>query len=143
LTQDEKVVLQSGGSSCVPAAVANILGTFGIHETEQALAREMGTTVWGTSHGRVALVLWQRGLRCRRVLARGVSELKPPAALTVDHPATGPESHMVALMAIDGAKLEIWDPVGGEDLYDCRRAGRDLARKGAASVALVYSACPW
>lgn len=116
MTDDDKVVLQSSGSSCAAATAANILSAFGIHETEAALAGEMGTTVIGTSRGRVAFAMWRRGLRCRSVHVTSFTEVKPPAALVVDHPATGPETHMVALMAIVGDKAEIWDPLKGKIL---------------------------
>ncbi len=113
---DGGIILQTTGASCVPATVANILGRFGVTETEKALAREMGTTGQGTTHGRVALALWQRGFDCRRVTVVSIQEVNPPAALTVDHPATGPESHMVGFMGMDGEMAEIWDPLYGRDM---------------------------
>jgi hypothetical protein len=116
MTDSDSVVLQSSGSSCAAASAANILSAFGIRETEEALAREMGTTVMGTGRARVALAMWRRGLHCRSVHVASFTEIKPPAALIVDHPATGPETHMVALMAIVGDKAEVWDPLKGKVL---------------------------
>jgi len=111
-----EVILQTTGASCVPATVANILGTFGVEESERSMAAEMGTTIRGTTHGRVALVLWQRGFECRRVTASKIADVVPPAALTVDHAATGPESHMVGFMGMVGDAAEIWDPLFGQVL---------------------------
>jgi len=113
VTEDNEVVLQSSGVSCVPATVANILGRFGMRERERDLAWELGTTNTGTTYGRVALALWRRGLRCRRLRAANVDAVHAPAALAVDHPATGPESHMVALMAVDDTGVDVWDPLVG------------------------------
>ncbi len=111
---EDGVALQSSGSSCVPASMANILRQFGEDVGERELAVEMGTTAWGSTHGRVALSLWLRGYRCRVMSSGALPTLHLPAALSVDHPATGPESHMVALMAFDGKVAEVWDPLEGK-----------------------------
>jgi len=110
---DDGIILQSGGYSCVPATMANVLGTFGISVTEKTLAADMGTTMAGTTSGRVAFSLLKYDLHSRRVNVSSITEVQPPAALIVDHQATGPESHMVAFISMQGDRAEIWDPLEG------------------------------
>jgi ABC-type bacteriocin/lantibiotic exporter with double-glycine peptidase domain len=111
--KDGEIVLQSSGYSCVPASISNILGKFGIKESEKQLAAEMGTTMSGTTDGRVAFLMLKYKIRTKRLKNASITDVHPPAALIVDHPATGPESHMVAFMAMHDGQAEIWDPVQG------------------------------
>ncbi len=60
------------------------------------------------------VVTGRRGFACRRVTASDIAEVMPPAALSVDHAATGPESHMVGFMGMVGNAAEIWDPLFGQ-----------------------------
>jgi hypothetical protein len=111
-------VLQTTEASCGPATIVNILGRFGIKETERTLGVEMGTTRLGSTPGRAALALRRRGLCCRRVNVSSILEVRPPAALLVDFPSLGPESHMIGFMGMQGDDVEIWDPLQGRFMMD-------------------------
>jgi len=88
---------------------------FGMLKSERDMAELFGTTASGTSAARVI-----RGMRKLGILATDVyrKDCDPfnvtvPAMLFVDHPATGPNSHAVAMMDNTDGLVTIWDPLGG------------------------------
>jgi len=110
-----EIVLQTSSSSCAAAAAANIVQQFGMLKSERDMAELFGTTASGTSAARVI-----RGMRKLGILATDVyrKDCDPfnvtvPAMLFVDHPATGPNSHAVAMMDNTDGLVTIWDPLGG------------------------------
>lgn len=114
---DGEPILQSSGSSCAAASTANLAAYFDIPLSEQEAARTIGTRSSGTSPGQVILGLPSLGLEARKFQvdpADGAS-IPMPAMLFINHPATGPESHAVALVqSLAGNQIAFIDPLEGE-----------------------------
>ena len=79
------------------------------------MAERLGTTVLGTSPAEVIEGLAELGIACRRFEREDAdpTALAAPAMLFVDHSATGPESHAVAFLGMDGRRALVVDPLGG------------------------------
>lgn len=112
------VVLQSSGSSCAAAAIANVARSYGIPVTEPEAADLMGTTVLGTSPGQMRYALATYGIEHETLNERfsRLEDVRSPAILFVDHPAVGHEGHAVTFMGMAGDDYEIWDPLEGRVL---------------------------
>ena len=119
-TSDDGIILQSSGSSCAAATVANILVHFEIPAIEADVARVMGTTFLGSSPGQMRYSLEFYGLEFETLNERtpDLARVHPPAILFVDHPAVGSEGHAVAYFGVRGEKFEIWDPLTGKGLWN-------------------------
>ncbi len=109
------IVLQSSGSSCAAATVANIVRHFGKQVTEEEVAEVMGTTNFGTSPGQMRFALRRYGLEFETLNERTVdlAEVRVPAVLFIDHPAVRAEGHAVAFFGVRGDRFEVWDPLVG------------------------------
>ena len=112
------VVMQSGDVSCAAASCANIATMLGVSMSERDAAELIGTTRDGTTMSQIVVGMERRGFLCRKVTLdpSNAAMIQPPAILTVDHPATGPESHAVALMGVADGVFEIWDPLVGKEM---------------------------
>lgn len=106
--------LQTTGCTCAPASGANIAMWFGLGVSEAQMAMLMGTTVEGTTAGQVILGMRKIGLSGMKVTQVDPQQIAPPAMLFVDHEATGPESHAVALISNTQNRVHIVDPLIGE-----------------------------
>ena len=112
------------------ACVANVATLDGQKLTEKEAAELLGTSASGTSNGGIRYTLRQLGIPVHSPpRSTEPHDLSPPAIVSIDHPATGPESHAVLLNAIhtmasdgsasqteqfgDNVRLEIWDPLVG------------------------------
>jgi hypothetical protein len=73
----------------------------------------MSTTELGTSVGQIVVGMRKLGIHGRKVVVGAAADLTPPAMLFVDHEATGPESHAVALMSNSEGVLHVVDPLVG------------------------------
>ncbi len=106
---------QTNPSSCAAATVANIAQGFGISITEREAAALLGTTKLGTSPGQMRYALDQLGIATETLNERyaSIDGVPPPAILFFDHPATGPESHAIALLRVDGDVVQVFDPIEG------------------------------
>ncbi|MCA9061877.1 MAG: hypothetical protein KDA96_02430 [Planctomycetaceae bacterium] len=123
LTTADGIVLQSSGFSCVAACVANVARLDGKPLTESKAAQLLGTSTSGTTNGGLRYALHDLQIPFRETSrSLPANELSPPAILSIDHPATGPESHAVLLRQIHAEKrplqppvisFEIWDPLRG------------------------------
>ena len=107
------VVLQTSPVSCAAASAANIVRLLGGTATEQDMARTLQTDPFGTSYAGIILGLRRLDFTCRKVIVATPEEVHTPAILFVDHPATGPESHVVVLAACQDGQAEILDPLSG------------------------------
>jgi hypothetical protein len=101
------VILQSTSSTCVPAAMANILSVLGKKTTEKELAELFGTTMDGTLPAQV--VKGMRHLRIetrkRTVASDSIRSITAPALLFM-----ASDTHVVAFMGMTNQLAEIWDP---------------------------------
>lgn len=120
LTRDG-VVLQTTGSTCGAATLANVARRFGISLDERAAAELLLTSRAGTSRGAIRYALEELGMPFRTLRpgpTPSLARLPPPAILFVDHPALGRESHVVAFMGGEEGRYEIWDPLVGKAEWD-------------------------
>lgn len=101
------VILQSTASTCVPAAMANILAVLGRKTTEQELAELFGTTMDGTLPAQVVkgMRYWRIETRKRTVANDSIQSIAAPALLFM----VG-DTHVVAYMGMTNQLAEIWDP---------------------------------
>ncbi|MCZ6601878.1 MAG: cysteine peptidase family C39 domain-containing protein [Planctomycetota bacterium] len=115
LVDEDGVILQTSGVSCVAASAANIVRLYGIERTEKAMAEILGTTRMGTTMAQFIYGLEGMGFECRTVERPDGEpmELEAPAVLLVDHPRTPREGHAVAYMGKREGLFEILDPTLG------------------------------
>jgi predicted double-glycine peptidase len=113
LETTDGVVLQTSSVSCAAAAAANILRGLGHKATEEEMAKALATTAFGTSDAAILIGLRSLGFACRKVTVSSFRDVASPAMLFVDHPATGAESHVVALASSNREHAEILDPLSG------------------------------
>ncbi|MDE0958433.1 MAG: cysteine peptidase family C39 domain-containing protein [Planctomycetota bacterium] len=120
VTTDGGVVLQTHGSTCVAASLANVSRHFDIDLDEKEAADLLLTTVYGTGPGQVRFVLDQLGFSFTTLdpKQRSLADVSPPAILFVDHPALGRESHAVMYHAIAEGGYEIYEPLEGAIIWD-------------------------
>lgn len=107
--------LQSTESSCSAASAVNFLRLLGQEHTEVELIEKFGTRLSGTSHAQLIVGLADYGYTCRDATIE-LSAPRPvaaPAFLVVDHPATGPNSHMILLIGQRDDLQIIVDPLVG------------------------------
>jgi predicted double-glycine peptidase len=109
------VVRQTDRSSSEPAALATLLGHFGVTRSEREAARLLGTTARGTSPAQLYYGITHFGLACEALdpASATADRLRAPALLYIDHPDAGSEGHVVVLTEVDGDRLEIWDSLVG------------------------------
>ena len=109
------IILQSSSYSCVPAACANLMQSFGIDVTERQLAKAFRTSTSGTHLTTVIYILKEYGLIGSRNLT-DVENMKnlENSIILVDHPETGPNSHAVYFMGYERDKFKIIDPMQGK-----------------------------
>ena len=112
------IILQSSGYSCAAAVCANISEYYGQPATEKGMAEKLGMTDLGSSPTQVKYLLKSIGLKTRefRLTPPQVGKVEAPALLSVYHPDTGPETHLVIFMGTKQGKHEIWDPLKGKIL---------------------------
>ncbi|MBI5501034.1 MAG: hypothetical protein HY907_12385 [Deltaproteobacteria bacterium] len=111
---DDGYILQTSSESCAAASAANIARELGLETTEREMAERLGTTVLGSSPAEVIEGLGELGVECRRFERDAdPTAVAAPAMLFVDHPATGPESHAVAFVGMDGDQALVVDPLYG------------------------------
>ncbi|MCZ6689914.1 MAG: cysteine peptidase family C39 domain-containing protein [Planctomycetota bacterium] len=115
LVDEDGVILQTSGVSCVAASAANIVRLYGIERTEKAMADYLGTTRMGTTMAQLIYGLDRMGFECRPVERPDGAplELRAPAVLLVDHPRTPREGHAVAYVGKKEGLFEILDPTLG------------------------------
>jgi hypothetical protein len=108
------VILQSSGSSCVPAACANIARKLGVQTTEAELFALMHTSDAGTTNAQAIYGMRALGIKGTKRLIhdRDPHALHTPAMLVVDMIGL-PEVHAVAYMSANGDTFEIHDPRSG------------------------------
>mgnify|MGYP000904111179 CR=1 FL=1 len=113
--EEDGLVLQSTGVTCVPASVANFLAHHDEEATEEGLAREIWTTAQGTSHVSALRSLRARGYSCDLAYMPEIRDWAPflPAVVFIDHSAAGPESHAILLEAINDDRVVLVDPLQG------------------------------
>lgn len=131
-------VHQSSAVSCAAASGANIARMVGLDLTERDMADLMGTSVIGTELPRIERAMRDIGFMTQRVQVKDadIDVVRSPAMLFVDHPQTGPESHVVAYFGSSGGAYEIWDPLEGRIHMDRTRL---LAYWHGRGVELRYS----
>ncbi len=110
------VVLQSTGYSCAAAVCANIAEYYGFSATEKKMAYKLGLTDLGSTLEQIAYLLDSLGLETERIRLHppDTSRLRVPAILSVYHPDTGPDTHLVIFMGANDSSMEIWDPLTGK-----------------------------
>ena len=120
VTTDGGVVLQTHGSTCVAASLANVSRHFDIDLDEKEAAGLLLTTVYGTAPGQLRFVLDQLGFSFTTLDPKqpSLADVPPPAILFVDHPALGRESHAVMYRAIAEGGYEIYEPLEGAIVWD-------------------------
>ena len=120
VTTDGGVVLQTHGSTCVAASLANVSRHFDIDLDEKEAADLLLTSVYGTGPGQVRYVLDLLGFSFTTLdpKQRSLEDVSPPAILFVDHPALGRESHAVMYHAIAEGGYEIYEPLEGAIIWD-------------------------
>ncbi len=116
--EEAGAVFQTSSYSCVPASVANLMKHHGFIAKERELAKSMKTTMVGTHMSSALYVLKDLGFHGRRMNVE-VETLKSSNAtlLTVDHPATGPNSHMIFCKGYEGQRFVVIDPLKGWTFY--------------------------
>jgi uncharacterized membrane protein len=109
------MVSQTSPVSCAAASGATILRSFGIAKSERDVAALYGTSILGTSAAQVVYGNARLGIASRKrdLPDRDPARLAPPAMIFVDNPFSGPESHAVAFLGMEGGKAKIWDPLTG------------------------------
>ena len=107
-------ILQTTGSTCAAASGANIAKFFDVPSSEVEMVEVMGTTGEGTSVSQAIVGMRKVGMEGTKVLKEDLQDLNVPAMLFVDHYATGPESHAVALVVDEHGTPVIVDPLMGE-----------------------------
>ncbi|NQZ66627.1 MAG: hypothetical protein HRT89_01030 [Lentisphaeria bacterium] len=119
----EGVVLQTTGSTCAAATLANILSLYGHDKREREMALELHTKIIGTTNGQMRYLLSRYNIRWRDINKRSLSlaDIQCPAILNVDHPVVGKESHAVAYMKmLREGSYEIWDPLSGLEVWSAK-----------------------
>lgn len=113
------MVSQTSPVSCAAASGATILRTFGITKSERDVAALYGTSILGTSAAQVIYGNARLGVTSRKkdLPDRDPAKLAPPAMIFVDNPFSGPESHAVAFLGMEGDQARIWDPLTGISRY--------------------------
>lgn len=136
-TEVREVTLQSTGSSCVPASLANVAHRYGVALSEREAARYLGTTFSGNSLGDVRHALHRLGIPHRTLNARTnrLADVSTPAILLVDHPAVGRERHAVVFFGRAGGGFEVWDPLTGVEIWSPRRIALDWHGNGIECLA--------
>lgn len=110
--EKDGVILQTSSATCVAAACANIVRTYGMNMSEADMVTALGTTMRGTSTAQVVLGMSRLGFACRLVDARSIEQVHPPALLLVN----GADSHAVAYMGAQDNRLIVLDPMRGRTL---------------------------
>lgn len=110
---NDGLILQSTGSTCVPASAANVARLFGIDKTEREMVQVLGTTESGTTVAQLVCGMRQLGFECTLNNSGVTADLHPPAILFVE---LGSLPHAVAYVGQRDGKSEIWDPVRGKRL---------------------------
>lgn len=113
------IIMQTSGSSCAAASLANVLNYLGSHVTEKEAAADLKTSRIGTVSVRILVVARRRGFRAERFRldASEWGRTPVPSVIFIDHPAAGREGHAVALMRRGNGIFEIWDPLAGRLFY--------------------------
>ncbi|HTJ00760.1 MAG TPA: cysteine peptidase family C39 domain-containing protein [Dongiaceae bacterium] len=113
---DNQVCLQSSESSCGPAAAATLLRLYGKPATELELAREAHTTRRGTENWYLSRALCRHGLPVNCVItALGAQNVHVPAIAGVRLPQAANNGHFIALLAQNGDKFVVGDPLQGRE----------------------------
>ncbi len=107
------VCLQSTQSTCGAASAATILRAQGIATTESQLAHAAYSYAGGTEAWYLARAIRQRGARVRFRLTAGFNpDVNLPAIAGV---RLGPVGHFIAILARDGDRYRIGDPLNGPE----------------------------
>jgi len=104
--------LQSTPSTCGPAAAATIVRHLGGRLFERELAREAFTCSSGTENWYLARTLHRHGFQTDFLLS-DPSKVPLPAIAGVRLRSLGNSGHFIALLARDGDKLVLADPMEG------------------------------
>lgn len=131
-TVADRVILQSSGSSCVAASMANVLTELGRPSTEPEMALLLKTSRSGTVAPRVLVAARRLGFAAERFdrARTGWTGVPVPSVIFVDHPAVGPDGHAVSLMRIEGDVIEVWDPLVGRLEFSREELGRIWRGRG-------------
>jgi len=117
LTEEKNgdIVLQTSGSSCVAASLANVSNIRGVNLTEKQAAKLLHTTSKGSGPCQLRYALTKLNIpyQTLRLKEPDLKQVHPPAILYVDHPQVGKESHAVTFIATSDKGYEIWDPLIG------------------------------
>ena len=107
-------VLQSSGFSCVPASLCNLMAQEGLQLKESDLARELKTSMKGTHLTSVLYWLKKHKFDAERIVLNPdtTTELSN-CIVTIDHPATGPDSHAAYLHTMNVDLVQLVDPLSG------------------------------
>ncbi|MEM7234622.1 MAG: cysteine peptidase family C39 domain-containing protein [Planctomycetota bacterium] len=122
--EEQGVVLQSTGYTCVAATLANVARHHGLFLSERDAAELLLTTRLGTSRGPIRYALSQLDIAQRtyhRDEERDLSKVPVPAFLFVDHPSVGREGHAVGYFGERAGGYEIWDPLGGRSIWSAEQ----------------------
>lgn len=121
-------ILQTSSSTCVPAAAANILASFGVQATERELMECFRTSEDGTQPAQAIVGLGKLGFKVTKktVHPSNISAIQPPAILLVSE-----EQHAIAYFGITNGVLHAIDPMSGRrnfrvDIFTNLWGGRAL-----------------
>jgi predicted double-glycine peptidase len=104
------VCIQSTPSTCGPASLATLLGTFGIRRSERAVARGAYSCVSGTELWYLLRYTRQQGVQVTCRSATDISQVHAPALIGT---TIGGGGHFIALLDAGGGRVTIGDPLSG------------------------------
>ena len=112
----EDVCLQSSESSCGPAAAATLIRHFGKNATELEIARAAYTTRRGTENWYLIRTIRKFGLKVNyAVVTAGLDNVLFPSIAGVRLNLTGNTAHYITLLAKDGERFIVGDPLNGRE----------------------------
>jgi len=110
---DGEACLQTTLSSCGPTSAANILKMYGQPSSEKELAKAAYTYRGGTENWYLSRALRERGFDTRVIVQTALPDRLPTpsiAGVTLG----GGAGHFIAVLAQDGSKVTIVDPLKGK-----------------------------